>query len=183
MNKELSYHKKKRNRNRNRSMLFRFLATVIVAMFAVAIFIGGLSIYEVNNYIQSQAQEFVNITCSNEGSKINDSLGNMEKSVKIMESYLMDFFESETDIADRAFQEQLVKNAEKIVKIPRTTQKRKNNVSTCICRHILFFVIDKTRNKFASKFMEFIFAFCPKIPSRCITYTFGEFSNNPRNFS
>ena len=114
MNKELSYHKNKINRNRNRSMLFRFLATVIVAMFAVAIFIGGLSIYEVNNYIQSQAQEFVNITCSNEGSKINDSLGNMEKSVKIMESYLMDFFESETDIADRAFQEQLVKNAEKM---------------------------------------------------------------------
>ena len=95
-------------------MRFRFLTTVIVAMFAVAILIGGLSIYEVDKYIQVQAQEFVNITCSNESAKINDSLGNMEKSVKIMESYLMDFFESEADVEDRAFQEKVIKSAEQM---------------------------------------------------------------------
>ena len=109
---ERSYHKKKRICDKQYSLLFRFLTTVIVAMFAVTIFIGGLSIYEVDNYIQDQAQEFVNITCFNECSKINDSLSNMEKSVKIMESYLMDFFENETDIEDRAFQEKIIKSAE-----------------------------------------------------------------------
>ena len=109
-----SYHKKKRIWDKQYSMLFRFLTTVIIAMFAVTIFIGGLSIYEVDNYIQDQAHEFVNITCSNESSKINDSLGNMEKSVKIMESYLMDFFESETDIEDPAFQEKVIKSAEQM---------------------------------------------------------------------
>ena len=93
-------------------MRFRFLTTVIGAMLAVTFFIGGLSVYEVDKYIQHQAQEFVNITCSNEAGKINTSLGNMEKSVKIMESYLMDFFESEADIEDGAFQQTVVKSAE-----------------------------------------------------------------------
>ena len=114
MNIKRSCRKKKRLCNKTFSMRFRFLTTVIGAMFAVAFFIGGLSVYEVDKYIQNQAQEFVNITCSNEVAKINDSLGNMEKSVKIMESYLMDFFESEADIEDRAFQEEVIKSAEQM---------------------------------------------------------------------
>ena len=95
-------------------MLFRFLTTVIVAMFAVALFVGGLSIYEVDKYIKKQAQEYVNITCYNECSMINDSLGNMEKSVKIMESYLMDLIEGGSDIEDQAFQARVVESAEKM---------------------------------------------------------------------
>ena len=83
-------------------------------MFAVAFFIGGLSIYEVDHYISEQAQEFVSITCANEGAKINSSLGNMEKSVKIMESYLMDFFETQADVENRALQEKVVSNAEQM---------------------------------------------------------------------
>lgn len=114
MNIERSCHEKKRFWSKNLSMRFRFLATVIGAMLAVAIFIGGISVYEVDKYIQNRAQEFVSITCDNEGSKINDSLGNMEKSVKIMESYLMDFFKSESDIEDPAFRDELVKSAEQM---------------------------------------------------------------------
>ena len=114
MNTERSYYKKKRNPLKNCSMLFRFLTTVILAMFAVAFFIGGLSIYEVDHYIQEQAQEFVSITCANESAQINSSLGNMEKSVKIMESYLMDFFKSEADIEDRALQAQVIQSAEQM---------------------------------------------------------------------
>lgn len=114
MNTEASYRKKRRIPSKNRSMLFRFLTTVIVAMLAVAIFIGGLSIYAVDKYIQKQAREFINITCANEGAMINNSLGNMEKSVKIMESYLMDFFENEENIEDPAFQERVIKNAEQM---------------------------------------------------------------------
>ena len=34
------------------SMRFRFLATLICAMFAITIVIGGLCLYEVDNYIR-----------------------------------------------------------------------------------------------------------------------------------
>ena len=50
------------------SMRFRFLATVIVAMLVITIFIGGLSLYEVDKYVQSQAEDFVKVTCENEAS-------------------------------------------------------------------------------------------------------------------
>ena len=112
MNIEQSCYENKKFRNKIFSMRFRFLTTVIGAMFAVAFFVGGLSIYEVDKYIQNQAEEFVNITCANESAKINDSLASMEKSVNIMKSYLMDFFESESDIEDRAYQEEFIKSAE-----------------------------------------------------------------------
>ena len=96
------------------SMRFRFLATVILAMFAITIFVGGLCLYEVDTYIQTQAEEFVKVTSDNESAKINDSLRNMEKSVKIMESYLMDFFASETDVMDRSFQREIIEKAEQM---------------------------------------------------------------------
>ena len=96
------------------SLRFRFLVTVILAMATMAVFVGGLSIYEVDNYIQEQAKDFVNVTCTNESAQINDSLRNMEKSVNIMESYLMGFFEGEVDVTDRAFQERVIQNAEQM---------------------------------------------------------------------
>lgn len=98
--------------NRTYSMRFRFLATVIVAMLVITIFIGGLSIYEVDNYIQKQAKEYVNIICANESSRINDSLSDMEKSVKIMESYLMAFFTSESDVADGNLQKEVIESVD-----------------------------------------------------------------------
>ena len=73
-----------RKRDKTYSIQFRFLTTVIVAMLAITVFVGGLSLYEVDRYIQTQAEDFVRVTCDNEGAKINDSLKNMEKSVKIM---------------------------------------------------------------------------------------------------
>ena len=96
------------------SMVFRFLATVIFAMIAIAVFVGGLSIYEVDRYVDNQAETFVHAVCVNEGSQINDSLKNMEKSVKIMESYLMDFYTSQADIADPAVQEKVIKSADQM---------------------------------------------------------------------
>ena len=105
---------KKQYFNRPFSLKFRFLATIIVAMLAITFFIGGLSIYEVDNYIQAQAKDFVNVSCENEATKINDSLTNMEKSVKIMESYLMDFFKSKNDVTDRTVQNKVITSAEKM---------------------------------------------------------------------
>ena len=90
MNRERSTQKKSRNSGKTYSIRFRFLATVILAMLAITVFIGGLSIYEVDTYIQDQSENFVSISCDNEGDRINNSLKSMEKSVEIMKSYLME---------------------------------------------------------------------------------------------
>ena len=97
--------------NKTYSIQFRFLATVIIAILAITISIGGLSIYEVDNYVQNQAENYVELTCDNEVAQINDSLKSMEKSVKIMESYLMDFFTSKDDIENRLLQQEVIKKA------------------------------------------------------------------------
>ena len=65
-------------------MQFRILATIIFAMFAITVFIGGISIYEVDQYIQEESENFVVVTCENEGAQINDIFDDMEKSVKVM---------------------------------------------------------------------------------------------------
>ena len=112
MNKDRSTQKKTNNLGKTYSIRFRFLATVILAMLAITVFIGGLSIYEVDSYIQDQSKGFVEATCVNEGEQINSSLKSMEKSVKIMESYLMEFFESEDDVADRELQKKVITSAD-----------------------------------------------------------------------
>ena len=107
-----SFDENKQKLNKTFSLRFRFLITIIVAMLAITVFIGGLSLYEVDNYVQTQTKNFVQVTCDNESTKINDSLRNMEKSVKIMESYLIDFFTDSTDIKDRTLQENVIKSAD-----------------------------------------------------------------------
>ena len=100
--------------DKTHSIRFRFLATVVFAMLAITVFIGGLSIYEVDNYIQEQTKKFVNVTCESEGAQINDSFGDMEKSVEIMESYVMGFFENKDDIKNPKVQEKVIKSADEM---------------------------------------------------------------------
>ena len=85
---------------RIQSIQFKFLITVISAMLAITIFIGGLSIYEVDQFIQHQTEDYINVTCEKDASQINDIFGDMEKSVHIMESYVLDFINSEEDISN-----------------------------------------------------------------------------------
>ena len=65
--------------NKAYSMQFRFLATVIFAIFAITLFVGGLSIYEVDKYVQEQSENFTEVTCENEGTQINSIFSDMEK--------------------------------------------------------------------------------------------------------
>ena len=81
------------------SMQFKVLMTVISAMLAITVFIGGLSIYEVDQFVQSQTEDFINVTCEKDASQINDVFGDMEKSVHIMESYVLGFINSKADDA------------------------------------------------------------------------------------
>ena len=83
---------------KERSLQSKFLITVMSAILAVTVFVGGFSIYEVDNYVQNQTQNLIEVTCENEATKINDSFRDMEKSVKIMENYVLSFFESAEDI-------------------------------------------------------------------------------------
>ena len=66
MNKENSLKEKKRKLSKTHSMQFRILATVIFAMLVITVFIGGISIYEVDQYIQDESKNFVVVTCEND---------------------------------------------------------------------------------------------------------------------
>ena len=112
MTREKALKKEKRKIAKRDSIRFRFLATVIFAMLAITVVIGSLSIYEVDNYVQAQSEHLVNVICSNEGEHINNSLKNMEKSVIIMERYLMDFFNSEADVLDKEVQKKAIESAD-----------------------------------------------------------------------
>ena len=83
-----------------RSLQYRFLMTVMSAILIVTIFVGGFSIYAVDNYIQKETQHLVEVMCENEATKINDNLNDMEKSVRIMENYVLSFFKTAADIED-----------------------------------------------------------------------------------
>ena len=114
MDKKNSFKEKKRKLNKTHSMQFRILVTIIFAMLAITVFIGGISIYEVDKYIQEEAENFVVVACENEGAQINDIFDDMEKSVKVMESYVMDFFTEEAIVEDRNLQEKVINSADRM---------------------------------------------------------------------
>ena len=99
---------------RERSLQFRFFTIVLSAILIIAIFVGGLSIYEVDNYIQKETQHLIEVTCENEAIKINDTFESMEKSVRIMENYVLSFFESDADVQNRNKQNQAIQFADKM---------------------------------------------------------------------
>ena len=94
-----------------KSMQFRVLMTVISAMLAITVFIGGLSIYELDQFVQRQTEDFVNVTCENDASQINDVFGDMENSVSIMESYVYGLIENKTDIYDSKRQIEIMEHS------------------------------------------------------------------------
>ena len=55
---------------REHSLQLRFFIIVISAILTVTIFVGGFSIYEVDNYIQKETKNLVEVTCENEATKI-----------------------------------------------------------------------------------------------------------------
>ena len=96
------------------SLQFRFLITVLSAMLAVTIFVGGFSIYRIDNYIQKETHHLIEVTCENEAIKINGTFESMEKSVRIMENYILSFFESESDVKNRDKQNEAIQFADKM---------------------------------------------------------------------
>ena len=82
------------------SIQFKFLITVISAILAIAVIVGGLSIYEVDRSVRMQTENIIDATCEKEAAKINSIFGDMEKSVRIIEGYVLALVESGGGIAD-----------------------------------------------------------------------------------
>ena len=95
-------------------MQFKVLMTVISAMLAITVFIGGLSIYEVDQFVQHQTEDFINVTCEKEASQINDIFGDMEKSVHIMESYVLGLINNKADIGDAKKQADILERSDEM---------------------------------------------------------------------
>ena len=105
------------------SLQFRFLITVLSAILIITVFVGGFSIYEVDNYIQREAQNLIDVTCENEATKINNIFKGMEKSVRIMENYVLSFFTDEEDIENPERQNEVLQFADKMfVNIAKDTE-------------------------------------------------------------
>lgn len=96
------------------SLQCKFLTTILSAMLAITIFIGGLSIYEVDQFIQQQTEDFINITCAKEATQVNDIFGDMEKSVNIMSGYILDSFDSLAEIQSPSRQEEILAAADRM---------------------------------------------------------------------
>ena len=112
---EKIYKNRRERRNlKNHSVQFKFLVTVICAMLSIAIFVGGFSIYEIDRYIRRETEKLIESTTSSEASQINDIFGDMEKSVRIMESYVLSLFGATSDILDPDSQAEIIAEAEEM---------------------------------------------------------------------
>ena len=96
------------------SLQSKFLITVLSSILAITVFIGGLSIYEIDHFIHTQTQNLIHATSENEATQINDIFGSMEKSVRIMESYVLDLIESKADIKDHHKQDEIIAAADRM---------------------------------------------------------------------
>ena len=92
----------------------KFLKTVIAAMLAITLSVGGLGIYEVDHNIQVQTEDYINATCQREAAEINDIFGGMEKSVRIMESYVFDLIKDKADIEDEERRNELIQQTDRM---------------------------------------------------------------------
>ncbi len=76
------------------SIQSKFLITVISAMLAIAVFVGGVSIYEVDRFVRLQTEDLIGASCEKEAAQINSIFSDMEKSVKIIERYVLALVEN-----------------------------------------------------------------------------------------
>ena len=56
------------------SIQFKFLITVISAILAIAVFVGGLSIYEVDSFVRVQTENLIDVTCEKELAPAENSI-------------------------------------------------------------------------------------------------------------
>lgn len=83
-------------------------------MFLLALLIGGVSMFELNRFVQSSAKELLAEKCEKEATQINEIFHGMEKSVRIMESYILDLIDHADDIKSNESLEEIVAQSNKL---------------------------------------------------------------------
>ena len=91
-----------------------FLSVILVGMFLLALFIGGMSVFEINRFVRASTKELVTEKSAKESAQINGIFAGMETAVRIMESYILDLVADEKDIRSAEFQEELVVQTNKL---------------------------------------------------------------------
>lgn len=97
---------------KQRTVQSQILVCVITGILLITFIIGGISIYEVDRYVQESADAMVLNTCEKEAVQINDLLDNLESSVHIMESYVLSHISSAEDLKDAEHREEVIRVAE-----------------------------------------------------------------------
>jgi hypothetical protein len=90
------------------------LSVVLLGMFLLALFVGGVGVFEINRFVQSSTKNLIAEKCEKESAQINEIFAGMEKSVRIMESYILSFVTDGEDIRSRKLQDEIVARAHKL---------------------------------------------------------------------
>ena len=79
---------------KTRSMQFKLLHIIVTAIIFISLLVGGISIFEFDDYIQSLSDDMIDTVCEKEALRINSMLREMENSVHVMASYVLDFYDT-----------------------------------------------------------------------------------------
>ena len=85
------------------SLQSAFLLIVLVGMFLLALLIGSMSVFEIDRYVKASTKELVTEKSAKESAQINEIFAGMEKSVRIMESYILDSITHGEDVRSAEF--------------------------------------------------------------------------------
>ena len=85
---------------KTRSMQFQLLRIAVVAIIFISLLVGGICIFKFDKYVQSSNDDMLDALCDKEAQKINSLFSGMENSVRVMASYVLDFYDTEADITD-----------------------------------------------------------------------------------
>ena len=87
---------------------------MISAVLAITLLVGGLSICEVDFFVQRETENYIKVACEKETAQVNDIFGDMEKSVNIMSGYILDLADSAADIRSPYTQRGIIRNADRM---------------------------------------------------------------------
>ena len=93
---------------KSRSTQYQLLSIIIAAILAISLFTGGASILEIDRYMRTSSEDMLNTISDKEAQRINSVLSGMEKSVRVMTSYVLDFYDSEADVTDEKKREEII---------------------------------------------------------------------------
>lgn len=96
---------------KTRTMKFQLLSIFVVIIILSSLLAGGIGVFEFGRHIHSSSNDMFDALCDKEAARINLLLGGMENSVRVMASYVLNFYETEADVTDEAKRAQVEADA------------------------------------------------------------------------